>query len=307
MRRWLMMAVTVVVFLFWPPRVMAQYKIRALLPNPAGDEVAQEWILLEPTSTPDASASASCYMEDLFGSAKQFQIAASNFVSDSTWTRFYRSQTGITLNNDSDGVRLVCDQVEVDRTDLFEDLTDDQVWWRDTQNQWHVAAESEFAALLAAGTWVYSDESKNAETDTGVEESVVVGHNFEMTNLETTNLETTNLETDAIQDEQHIGVQNEKAEALSAVDYSQLKAPCLVSNFALLATPSASVSHDLIPKTDESPAYPTIDREAEIAAFLKWKNRALTGSLSLFLGGSCWVLAFGPSLWRWYNKQRYLC
>jgi hypothetical protein len=78
--------------------------INELMPNPTGDEAANEWIELFNNSD-DSVDLTGWSLEDIEGATNKFTIDSGQIDSHG-FAIFPRPQTGITLNNDADGVKL---------------------------------------------------------------------------------------------------------------------------------------------------------------------------------------------------------
>lgn len=85
------------------PSAFSGALVSEILPNPDGDEAEAEWIEIENVSGKDLPL-CGWYLEDTGGTRfdlKKFRIPLDDILV------FRRKQTGITLNNDADAVRLV--------------------------------------------------------------------------------------------------------------------------------------------------------------------------------------------------------
>ncbi|OGD56962.1 hypothetical protein A2V71_03210 [Candidatus Berkelbacteria bacterium RBG_13_40_8] len=82
--------------------------INELMPNPSGDETKNEWIELCNNSD-EAVDLNGWHLKDLYGSTHDFVIfnIKGTIIGPHQFLIFYRSETNITLNNDTDGVVLI--------------------------------------------------------------------------------------------------------------------------------------------------------------------------------------------------------
>lgn len=104
--------------------------IRALLPQPSTGQ--PEWILLQ--NSTGGLATQSAVLKDTHGSVKSYSFV---LAADQEWYQLTASVSGITLNNDQDGVTLSVQGALVDSSQPYETSFRDQVWTRlDSGWQW---------------------------------------------------------------------------------------------------------------------------------------------------------------------------
>jgi len=79
--------------------------INEILPDPVGDETAGEWIELYNNSTELVNLKG-WWLEDIKGTIHKYIINDNLILQPQGYGIIYRSKSGITLNNDQDGLRL---------------------------------------------------------------------------------------------------------------------------------------------------------------------------------------------------------
>lgn len=115
--------------------------INELMADPSGDETDGEWIELFNNS--DTSVNLKDWiLEDIKGSIHRFVIKDDLLIDPKSYEIFYRKDTGITLNNDQDGVRLYQpDENPLYETAIFSDGEEDWSWARKTSGSWSWTAK----------------------------------------------------------------------------------------------------------------------------------------------------------------------
>lgn len=112
--------------------------INELMPDPDGDEVKNEWIELYNNSD-EAVDLNGWQLADLKGSIHKFTIfnIGGTIIEPRGYLVFYRSKTGITLNNDQDGARLYQPNGNLlYETSIFADGEEDWSWARTSSGKW---------------------------------------------------------------------------------------------------------------------------------------------------------------------------
>jgi len=97
------------------PYYSDQIIINEIMPDPKGDEIGGEWFELYNQSDEIVNLKG-WLITDLKGTAHQFKISKDLNIGPLSYLIFYRKETGITFNNDQDGLKLSWPSGEV----LFE-------------------------------------------------------------------------------------------------------------------------------------------------------------------------------------------
>ena len=125
-------------FMLYNPVYSSAIVINELMPNPSGDETKNEWIELYNDSD-EAVDLNGWHLKDLYGSTHDFVIFNINgtIIGPHQFLLFYRSKTGITLNNDIDSVALVQPNGKIlSQTFDFIQSKTDWSWARTAGGQW---------------------------------------------------------------------------------------------------------------------------------------------------------------------------
>lgn len=114
--------------------------INELVPNPATDETKNEWIELYNTSDEVVDLTG-WHLKDLAGSTHDFSILfdinGGHIIAPRGFAVFYRTKTGITLNNDTDGVALIQPDGHIlGQTPLFAKSGSGWSWARTSAGHW---------------------------------------------------------------------------------------------------------------------------------------------------------------------------
>lgn len=134
-------------------------RVRAVLANPSAAEET-EWIALENTST--ATASATGYsLRDTQGSVKSFPLSG-NLAAGEIFV-LPRTLTGITLNNDRDGVELLKDGSVFQVVPDFTSPGNDQVWI-DLAGKWQYVPLAEWLTRYEQRDWSLSGSATPSPT-----------------------------------------------------------------------------------------------------------------------------------------------
>ncbi|MEI6039778.1 MAG: lamin tail domain-containing protein [Candidatus Berkelbacteria bacterium] len=109
--------------------------VNELMADPSGDETTYEWIELYNKSDEKVDLSG-WYLEDMEGAIKRYQITDGQ-IEPLGYLIFARSKTGITLNNDKDGVRLYYPNDKIAyETPVFSGGKETYTWARNSSNDW---------------------------------------------------------------------------------------------------------------------------------------------------------------------------
>lgn len=130
------------------PAWAQELKIRALLANPA-DAEETEWIAIENTSSASVSANG-YFLRDTQGSVKQYALSGSLSPGE-IWV-LPRTQTGITLNNDTEGAELLRNGSIVDFSPSLTNPGNDQVWIV-LAGVWRFISLAEWVSRLEKKEW----------------------------------------------------------------------------------------------------------------------------------------------------------
>lgn len=112
--------------------------INELMPNPSGDETKNEWIELYNNSD-EAIDLNGWHLKDLYGSTHDFAIfnIKGTIIGPRQFLLFYRDETNVTLNNDTDSVVLVQPNGKIlSQTYEFNQSKTDWSWARKTDGSW---------------------------------------------------------------------------------------------------------------------------------------------------------------------------
>ncbi len=142
--------------------------ISELLPNPSGDQTG-EWIELYNDSTDEVNLK-NWTLEDLAGNTHQFIIGNDLVIPPKGYIVIFRSQSGITLNDESDGVTLYQPNGHLlYQTPLFYGAKNDISWARAPDNTWSFtstpapAAQNKITVPVVETT---SNTTSSSETQT---------------------------------------------------------------------------------------------------------------------------------------------
>ena len=120
------------------PRTFSGAEVTEFVPNPTGDESEGEWIEIH-NKTPEVFPLCGWSLDDQQGGSKPYSL--SNFqLTPNAYLVFPRKQTGITLNNDHDVVRLISPLAKggtgVSMSVMFDNAPDDQSYATDGSGSW---------------------------------------------------------------------------------------------------------------------------------------------------------------------------
>ena len=249
--------------------------LRAMAPNPVGSDDF-EWIVIENTSTASASAEL-LKLKDIEGTVVTYQLTG--WLEPQELRVVPRSQSGITLNNTVDGVVLLENGVEIDRSDPYDGLAEGQVWVAFADGEWRAVSEAEYQEMASTRRWslVVSSPTPSITPSPTVsgQSSVIKSSPSPTTSTEKTSDPPPFSSTERSGEYQRL-----------------LKVP------VFLATSSASVRE----QSTELPSPPPLDWEVETGVFMAWKRKALKGTIGVMFGGAVWLTLAISRLITWYNE-----
>ena len=122
-------------FVLQEPHYSGAIIINEMMPNPSADETKNEWIELYNNSSESVDLT-DWYLTDIKGSIHQYKIKNIT-IAPSDYIVFNRSETGITLNNDQDGVRLYQPNDNLlFESSVFSNGSEDWSWARQADGIW---------------------------------------------------------------------------------------------------------------------------------------------------------------------------
>jgi len=117
--------------------------VNELMPNPSGDETKNEWIELYNDSDEPVDLNG-WHLKDLYGSTHDFAIfnIKGTIIGPRQFLLFYRGETDITLNNDTDSVALVQPNSNIlYETPIFSGDKEGWSWARGPDGTWSWTTE----------------------------------------------------------------------------------------------------------------------------------------------------------------------
>ena len=107
--------------------------ISAIMPNPNGRD-GNEYIEIYNPNDFEVLLD-NFWLDDTENQSKPYQISNQLIVANS-FVRFYKSETGLTLNNTSDEVRILNTEKEVIDSVFYEDAPEDEIYLKNDDNIW---------------------------------------------------------------------------------------------------------------------------------------------------------------------------
>lgn len=123
-------------FTFQKPVYSSDIIVNELMPNPSNDEATNEWIELYNNSANTIDLSG-WSIEDLKGAVTIYKLPAGTEIGPYGFLIIYRQDSGIILNNDTDGIALYQpDGALLMQTPIFNTAAADVAWARAPDGTW---------------------------------------------------------------------------------------------------------------------------------------------------------------------------